>query len=75
MMDDGAFLVGRSKGLGGAMLILIGFLWWMQNFHHWTRLTRWFIPLLVILLGAKMLAQSSWFVREKKHGLNRFLRH
>lgn len=75
MMDDGAMFTGRSKGLAGLMLVVIGFLWWMENYRHWMRLTRWFIPLLVILLGIKLIAQSSWFVHEKKHGLNRFLRH
>lgn len=72
MIDDGALLVGRGKGLGGIMLILIGVLWWFENYRHFMRLTRWLIPLLVILLGVKMVAQSTLFARSRKP-TNRFL--
>lgn len=65
-MDDGALLVGRSKGVGGVMLVIIGVLWWLENYRHFTRLTKWLVPLLVILLGLKMISQSALFVRERR---------
>lgn len=66
MMDDGALLVGRSKGLGGLMLLVVGVLWLLGNFGIWSGFTRWFVPLVVISLAAKMIFQSTLFVKPKK---------
>lgn len=65
-MDDHALLVGRSKGLGGLILLLVGGLWLVSNYGYLTELARWAIPGLVILLAIKMIAQSTLFTRPKK---------
>lgn len=65
-MDNGALLVGRSKGLGGLMLLVVGGLWLASNYGYLTDVARWAIPGLVILLAIKMIAQSTLFARSKQ---------
>lgn len=64
-MDD-LVPVGRSKGLGGFIVLAIGILWLLNNYGVWTGFGRWFIPLLIILLGLKLLGQSNLNPRHRR---------
>lgn len=58
-------LVGRSKGLGGVLVLLVGVVWLLSNYGFLYGTAKWFVPLMVILLGLKMLGQSTMMVGKR----------